>query len=200
MKGAQWASGLSELPADTIRGLARRMARSRTFIIVNWSLQRGDHGEQPLWAAIALAAILGQIGLPGGGFGFGYGSMEGLAGLNRNTPYPALPIGHNPVRSFIPVARISDLLLNPGQSVPVRRPRSDLSGHPARVLVRRQSISPSSGHQPADPRLAAAGNRDRERCLVDGDGSPLGYRAARDHHARARRRRRERRAIGSSSR
>jgi len=115
-KTAEWAAGLSEISADKIRGLARKMAASRTFINVNWSLQRSDHGEQPIWAAIALAAVLGQIGLPGGGFGFGYGSMEGLAGLQQDAPLPTLPLGRNPIHSFIPVARIADLLLNPGQS------------------------------------------------------------------------------------
>jgi biotin/methionine sulfoxide reductase len=115
VKDADWAADLSELPADTIRGLARRMARSRTFITANWSLQRSDHGEQPFWALITLAALLGQIGLPGGGFGFGYGSAEGLADLRPNAPTPELPIGHNPISSFIPVARIADMLLNPGQ-------------------------------------------------------------------------------------
>jgi biotin/methionine sulfoxide reductase len=91
------------------------MAGSRTFIIMNWSLQRSDHGEQPFWAAIALAAMLGQIGLPGGGIGFGYGSMEGLAHYDLDVPIPTFPIGHNPTQNFIPVARISDLLLNPGK-------------------------------------------------------------------------------------
>jgi len=114
VKDADWAARLSEIPAEKIRGLARRMARQRSFITVTWSLQRADHGEQPFWAAIALAAMLGQIGLPGGGFGFGYGSMEGLAGLRQDAPTPSLPMGHNPVRDFIPVARIADLLLNPG--------------------------------------------------------------------------------------
>ncbi len=114
-KSADWAANLSEIRAEKLRGLARQMAATRTFINVNWSLQRGDHGEQPIWAAIALAALLGQIGLPGGGFGFGYGSMEGLAGLQREVRLPTLPVGRNPVRSFIPVSRISDLLLNPGQ-------------------------------------------------------------------------------------
>ena len=113
-KDAEWASRLGEIPAETIRTLARRMARERSFIIVNWSLQRADHGEQPFWTAIALAAMLGQIGLPGGGFGFGYGSMEGLAGLRQDAPTPSLPIGHNAVSDYIPVARIADLLLNPG--------------------------------------------------------------------------------------
>ena len=63
---------------ETIRKLARRMAATRTFITVTWSLQRADHGEQPIWMAVVLAAMLGQIGLPGGGFGFGYGSMDGM--------------------------------------------------------------------------------------------------------------------------
>jgi biotin/methionine sulfoxide reductase len=115
-KSADWAAGLCEISADRIRALARKMAASRTFINVNWSLQRGDHGEQPMWAAIALASVLGQIGLPGGGIGFGYGSMEGLAGLVQDSPVPTLPQGRNPARSFIPVARIADLLLNPGQA------------------------------------------------------------------------------------
>jgi biotin/methionine sulfoxide reductase len=115
VKDADWAARLSELPAETIRHLARRMARGRTFIMANWSLQRGDHGEQPFWAVIALAAMLGQIGLPGGGFGFGYGSVEGLADLRPFAPIPELSIGQNPVNSFIPVARIADMLLNPGQ-------------------------------------------------------------------------------------
>jgi biotin/methionine sulfoxide reductase len=65
-----------------------------------------------------LGAILGQVGLPGGGFGFGYGSMHGQG--NPVTVYsaPALSAGGNPTGSFIPVARISDLLLNPGQTYP----------------------------------------------------------------------------------
>ena len=36
-----------------------------------WSLQRAEHGEQPVWMGVVLAAMLGQIGLPGGGFGHG---------------------------------------------------------------------------------------------------------------------------------
>jgi len=112
-KSAEWAANLSEVSAHAIRDLARRMAKSRTFIMANWSLQRSDHGEQPFWLVIVLAAMLGQIGLPGGGFGFGYGSMEGLAQTRPETTVQSLPIGKNPVSSFIPVARISDMLLNP---------------------------------------------------------------------------------------
>jgi biotin/methionine sulfoxide reductase len=115
-KDAAWASAISELPADSIRALARRMAAMRSFLVVNWSLQRSEHGEQPFWAAIALAAALGQIGLPGGGLGFGYGSLEGLGGQRRLAPRPTFPTLHNPVHKFIPVARIADMLLSPGEA------------------------------------------------------------------------------------
>ena len=64
---------------------------------------------------LTLAAMLGQIGLPGGGFGHGYGSMNepGLAPLRCRLP--VLPQGPNPVRTFIPVAAVSDMLLHPGE-------------------------------------------------------------------------------------
>lgn len=114
-KTAAWASTLSGVPADTIVQLARRMAASRTLVTISWSLQRADHGEQTYWAAITLAAVLGQIGLPGGGIGFGYGAINGMgAGGSRIAP-PALPMGENPVKAFIPVARIADMLEFPGQ-------------------------------------------------------------------------------------
>ena len=117
VKNADWAAALSEIPASKIRELAHRMAQSRTLLLANWSLQRGDHGEQPIWALIALAAVLGQIGLPGGGFGVGYGSMEGLADLRPPAPFPVLPTGPNPITSFIPVSRIADMLLHPGETL-----------------------------------------------------------------------------------
>lgn len=83
-KSADWAAPITGIGADVIRNLARRMAGARTMLNTNWSLQRGDHGEQPFWMTIALAAMLGQIGLPGGGFGFGYGSMGGRGEPREN--------------------------------------------------------------------------------------------------------------------
>jgi biotin/methionine sulfoxide reductase len=115
-KTADWAAGICEIPADTIRELAQRMAKMRTMISVSWSLTRQDHGEQPFWMAITLAAMLGQIGLPGGGFGFGYSAMNFIGGNHHIIPGASLPQGKNPIEDFIPVARITDLLLNPGKS------------------------------------------------------------------------------------
>jgi biotin/methionine sulfoxide reductase len=113
-KDAGWAARICGIPAESILSLARRMAGARTMITVAWSLQRADHGEQPCWMAVVLAAMLGQIGLPGGGFGIGYACANGVGNAVSRMSWPALPQGRNPVEGAIPVARISDALLNPG--------------------------------------------------------------------------------------
>jgi biotin/methionine sulfoxide reductase len=115
-KSAEWAASICEIEAGVIRDLARRAARCRTMITLAYSLQRGDHGEQPIWMGITLAAMLGQIGLPGGGFGVGYGSM-GTKGMRRApAALRSIPTGNNPTGRFIPVARIADMLLSPGEA------------------------------------------------------------------------------------
>ncbi len=113
-KDAAWAAGICEIPAETIRALARRMAAKRTLISLAWSLQRGDHGEQPYWMATVLAAMLGQIGLPGGGVGYGYAAESAAGNPVRPLRGLTLPQGENAVQTFIPVARIADMLLSPG--------------------------------------------------------------------------------------
>jgi biotin/methionine sulfoxide reductase len=115
-KSPEWAEPLSEILAGDIRNLARKMAGKRVFITNTWSLQRQEFGEQPPWMAMSLAAILGQIGLPGGGYGFGYGSVSrvGDGFIADGLGLPVFRQGVNPVKQFIPVARISDMLLNPG--------------------------------------------------------------------------------------
>lgn len=115
-KSPAWASAITGIAADEIVALARSLVGKRVLVTANWSLQRGRHGEQPYWAIIALAAMLGQIGLPGGGFAFGYGSSNGMGNPRYDTPLFGLPIGTNGTGFSIPCARVSDLLLNPGQS------------------------------------------------------------------------------------
>ncbi|WP_035485992.1 molybdopterin-dependent oxidoreductase [Geminicoccus roseus] len=115
-KCPEWASPITGVAPGTIRALARRMAGARTMINLAWGLQRADHGEQPYWAAVALAAMLGQIGLPGGGFGFGYAAMGGNGEKRPKGGLPTHAQGINPVDSWIPLARIADMLLQPGQS------------------------------------------------------------------------------------
>lgn len=114
-KTPEWSETISRAPASSIRRLARRMAAGRTLVNVAFALQRGELGEQAVFAGVTLAAFLGQIGLPGGGFGHGYGSM-GDYGVGVSGPkLPTFGQGRNPVDAFIPCARISDLLLHPGE-------------------------------------------------------------------------------------
>ncbi len=112
-KDAAWAEKITGIAADRIVALAREMAATRTMISIGWSLQRSHHGEQPFWALVTLAAMLGQIGLPGAGFGCGYGpqNLMGSGALRHSAP--TLPQGTNPVHDFIPVARFADMMLHP---------------------------------------------------------------------------------------
>ncbi|MCC3721449.1 molybdopterin-dependent oxidoreductase [Rouxiella badensis] len=113
-KSPEWAAPLTGIAAEKIRSLARQMVAKRTMINIAWSLQRARQGEQTFWATVALAALIGQIGTLGGGLGFAYASTN-LAGADRRTfSGPRFPAGQNAVSDKIPVARLSDMLLNPG--------------------------------------------------------------------------------------
>ena len=115
-KTPEWASAETGIDASEIRKLARNMASGRTLISVSWSLQRARYGEHPFWMACVLAAMLGQIGLPGGGIGFGYGAIGNIGKTAKRMQGPLFEQGTNPISDFIPVSRIADMLLNPGGS------------------------------------------------------------------------------------
>jgi biotin/methionine sulfoxide reductase len=114
-KDPAWAAEICGLPPAEIIDLARRMMGRRTLITCSQSLQRAEHGEQPVWMALVLAAMLGQIGLPGGGFAYALGSTSNTGKPPLAVPLPSLPQGRNSLGDFIPVARIADMLLNPGE-------------------------------------------------------------------------------------
>jgi biotin/methionine sulfoxide reductase len=115
VRDAEWAGGITGLDPAAIVELARRAAAGRTLVVLAQSLQRAEFGEQPVWAGVALAAALGQIGLPGGGFCYGLGSMTNYGRRRVAAPVAALSQGVNRVDSVIPVARVADMLLHPGE-------------------------------------------------------------------------------------
>jgi biotin/methionine sulfoxide reductase len=123
-KTPEWAGPLCGVLPATIRELARRMSTTRTLITVAWALQRGERGEQPYWMSAVLAAMLGQIGLPGAGIGYGYGAIGGIGKSMKRLQGMNLDQGNNPVKQIIPVARIADMLLNPGQEYEFNGKRS----------------------------------------------------------------------------
>ncbi|MEZ5235249.1 MAG: molybdopterin-dependent oxidoreductase [Acidimicrobiales bacterium] len=114
-RDAGWAATVCGIDAERIRQLARDLAAGPSMLSASWSLQRSEHGEQAYWATVAVAALLGQIGTPGGGFGLGYGSVNRVGSAEHSFSLPRLPTGPNAVDAFIPVARITELLERPGE-------------------------------------------------------------------------------------
>lgn len=115
-KSAAWASEICGVPEQTIVDVARSLAGRRVLVTVALSLQRSENGEQPIWMSAVLAAVLGQLGLPGGGLGYALGSLAHYGKRDNVVSIGALPQGRNGVSDFIPVARIADLLLKPGET------------------------------------------------------------------------------------
>src|SRR5260370_21319854 len=96
LKTAAWAAPICGVDAEAIAGLARRLAGKRTLVVASHSLQRAEHGEQPIWIAAVLAAMLGQIGLPGGGYYYSLGAPAPTGQRDHAEPTPGLP--HGPYR------------------------------------------------------------------------------------------------------
>lgn len=154
-KDAAWASGVTGLPIQAIGALAARLVQTRSMLTVSWALQRAHHGEQPFWAALGLAAAIGQIGLPGGGVGYGYGSLGGVGSPFAVGKSPGMSQGVKAIDSFIPVARISDMLLNPGESFTYQ---GETRSYPDVRLVYWAGGNPFHHHQDLN-RLARAWQR-----------------------------------------
>lgn len=118
-KTAEWASAICGVEAETLRQLARDMAKKRTMIMAGWGIQRQHHGEQPHWLLVTVAAMLGQIGLPGGGFGFSYHYSSGGSPSAKGGILSGISAGEAPKNAPIPVpvARMADCLANPGKTI-----------------------------------------------------------------------------------
>lgn len=115
-KDAAWAAKITGVAAGEIVALAHRLHGRRALILLAHALQRAEHGEQPVWMGMVLAAALGQIGLPGGGYGYALGAIAYYGRRFNAVPVPTFSQGKNGVTDYIPVARISDMLLNPGET------------------------------------------------------------------------------------
>lgn len=120
-KTAQWASRICGLPASQIQQLARDFSRHRTLLMAGWGMQRRKYGEQPAWMLVVLAAMLGQIGLPGGGFSFSH--VNGNGGVARSQAGVLGKISEKPTNfrphftAAIPVSRLTDALLHPHKTI-----------------------------------------------------------------------------------
>jgi anaerobic dimethyl sulfoxide reductase subunit A len=66
-KTPEWAEQICAVPADTIRGFAHLYASNKpTWLWLGWGPPRKSRGENTVRAAMALQAITGYWGVPGG--------------------------------------------------------------------------------------------------------------------------------------
>lgn len=116
-KNAEWASKICGVPVQIIEYLAQVFSANRTMLMSGWGMQRQQYGEQKHWMLVTLAAMLGQIGTPGGGFGLSYHFANG-GNPTRRAAVPGslqgLVAGGTDAVEKIPVARIVEALENPG--------------------------------------------------------------------------------------
>lgn len=115
VRNAAWAAAICGIPAGEIIALAQRLHGRRVLVTVAHALQRAQHGEQPVWLGLVLACVLGQPGLPGGGYTYALGALGHYGKAFNRVSFPSLPQGTNGVEALIPVARIADMLLHPGE-------------------------------------------------------------------------------------
>ncbi|MFV0321625.1 MAG: trimethylamine-N-oxide reductase TorA [Alphaproteobacteria bacterium] len=123
-KTAEWAAEICDVPAEQIKALVRKFKEKRTMLASGWGIQRMHHGEQAHWMLVTLAAMLGQIGLPGGGFGLSYHYSSGGSPTADGVALSGISSGGAAVEgaawltsegaAAIPLARIVDMLENPG--------------------------------------------------------------------------------------
>ncbi|WP_286297561.1 molybdopterin guanine dinucleotide-containing S/N-oxide reductase [Vibrio apostichopi] len=130
VKDAQWASNVCGVSVKQIELLAEIFSSNRTMLMAGWGIQRQQFGEQRHWMLVTLAAMLGQIGLPGGGFGFSYHYSNGGNPSRDAGVLPAMSASlgavagsdergwsaTGKVMNSFPVARIVEALENPGQA------------------------------------------------------------------------------------
>lgn len=125
-KTPEWAAEVCGISADKIRELAKVFHENRTLFMAGWAIQRQHHGEQSHWMLVTLASMLGEIGLPGGGFGLSYHYSNGGVATRKGGVLPNIGITPSAGSSTdsndwlntggnlaIPVARIADALYHP---------------------------------------------------------------------------------------
>ncbi|MEZ9516850.1 molybdopterin guanine dinucleotide-containing S/N-oxide reductase [Vibrio splendidus] len=130
VKDAKWASSVCGVSVKQLELLADIFSSNRTMLMAGWGIQRQQFGEQRHWMLVTLAAMLGQIGLPGGGFGFSYHYSNGGNPSRDAGVLPAMSASLGAVAgsdergwsatgkviNSFPVARIVEALENPGKA------------------------------------------------------------------------------------
>src|SRR5262249_48065385 len=96
----EWAAGMCDVPAETIRSVAEPYAAAKpAAIFCNAGTSHHPTASHPCRALAFLAAITGNVGVPGGGCNFMHNTWPGDLPLPRlgveppKIAEPALPVG-----------------------------------------------------------------------------------------------------------
>ena len=103
-KTPEYAEAITGVPKETIVRLARELGGTHpAAILQGWGGQRRAYGEQFVRFGIGLAAITGNVGIPG--------AWPGSIGTARGVPVGGMPVGENKVPYSIPVYLWTDAVL-----------------------------------------------------------------------------------------
>ncbi len=102
-KTPEWASKITQIPADKIRSLAKDLENAKApFVCQGWGPQRHSNGEHTALAICMIPIVLGKIGLPGTNTGI----REAGPTINLVGDLPF----SNPVKTQLPVYEWPDAI------------------------------------------------------------------------------------------
>jgi anaerobic dimethyl sulfoxide reductase subunit A len=106
-KTPAWAEAITSIPAATISRIAHEYANTKPGVLYQgYGMQRRAYGEQVVRAGCVLAAMTGNVGIPGG-----WASGLGLPVPHGGSCWNIFPTGENPVKASIPVFLWSEAVI-----------------------------------------------------------------------------------------
>ncbi len=106
-KTPEWAEPITAVPRAVIARLARDYATVKPAVLYQgYGMQRRAYGEQAVRAGCVLAAITGNVGIPGG-----WAGGIALQAPDGGPRWAILPVGDNPVKAKIPSFLWSEAVL-----------------------------------------------------------------------------------------
>ena len=106
-KTPEWAEAITAIPKETITRIAREYGSTKPAMLYQgYGMQRRAYGEQPVIGGCVLAAITGNVGIPGG-----WASGIALQADDGGPFWNVFPTGRNPVRATIPVFLWTEAIL-----------------------------------------------------------------------------------------